>query len=349
MFDARYKEVVKSTFEEKPLRTVLMIDDEFPTYSDLLDGASNGGITFKQKDLALKLYNSFRKNEMICDIENVPDEVIRLESIRKSDLILLDFNLGPVAGSSERSISILRGLASSKHFNTVVVFTAEPNLDLVWLEVIASLGGGWTSYPGELSGVAKEHWERLADEERLPDISLGAVMEFAHGRSIDCLSEQSDRLIRAELEELGVPKSACTDIIKALINVAMASRAGKHQGDPRHYAIGGCSNETRWIQTKNTFIVVHGKSAELTDNEKDPAGILAAISRGLVAWRPNLIQIVVSEIQNILEVEALISGDELLRDPATQAALWHFVLDGMAPINPDEPTDVRAPLSALVE
>lgn len=349
MADALYEAAVKSTFETKPLRTVLMIDDEFPTFSDLADSSQDGSSKrFKQKDLAVKLYSAFRKNHMLCDIENVADEV-PLESIRKSDLVILDYHLGPDEGNSEKSISILRELASSNHFNTVVVFTAEPNLNQVWLEIIASLGGAWTGLPGALEGEAKSHWERLSDHGILPSASLEAVMEFAQARNARGLTGAVRKAAQDELLALGVPNEACSEIITALIHVEMAKYAGKYKGEPRHYAVGGCHGDTRWIQSKNTFIVVHKKNEGLSEDEKDPAGILSGLNLALLAWRPNLIQIVVSEIQNVLELEALISGDELLRSPATQAALWHFLLDGLGPIDASAEPDVRAPLSALID
>lgn len=349
MADAAYEAAVKATFENKPLRTVLMIDDEFPTFSDLAIGPTDGTEKrFKQKDLAVKLYESFRKNDMLCDIENVAAEV-PLESIRKSDLIILDYHLGPTEGDSEKSISILRELAASKHFNTVVVFTAETDLDKVWLEIIASLGGAWTTLPGELEGDAKTHWERLSDESKLPTASLEAVMEFAQKRNVRNLSSDVRKAAQDELVALGVPQAACTDIIGALINVEMAKRAGKYKGEPKHYAVGSYKDGKRWIQSKNTFIVIHQKKKELSADDKDPAGILASLSGALLSWHPNLIQVVISEIQNILELEALISGDELLRHPATQAALWYFLLDALGPLDPTKSPDVRAPLSALID
>lgn len=349
MADPAYEAAVKSTFEDKPLRTVLMIDDEFPTYNDLAAGYSHEKEkVFRQKDLADKLYAAFRKNNMLCDVENVATDV-PLESIRKSDLIILDYHLGPEEGDSRRSIGIIRELASSTHFNTVVVFTAEPDLDKVWLEVIASLGGAWTSLPGELDGDAKQEWERLSDEGTLPGASLDAVMEFAQRREIRCLSPSVRLAAQEELVALGVPRKTCGAIIEALINVEMARRAGDYKGEPRNHAVGGYANENRWIQCKNTFIVVHRKGGELTEDDVDPAGILSSLSKSLLAWRPNLIQILVSEIQNVLEGEALISGDELLRHPATHASLWHFLLDSMGPIDTGAAPDVRAPLSALID
>ena len=60
MGNASYEEAVKSTFELKPLRTVLLIDDEFPTFSDLARGETKASERkFKQKGRAVDLYRGF--------------------------------------------------------------------------------------------------------------------------------------------------------------------------------------------------------------------------------------------------------------------------------------------------
>ncbi len=91
MADPAYEAVVKTTFETKPLRTVLMIDDEFPKYSDLAAEETGAEAKrFRDKDRAVALYEAFsEKRHMICDVENVASEVMP-ERFRKSDLIILD-------------------------------------------------------------------------------------------------------------------------------------------------------------------------------------------------------------------------------------------------------------------
>ena len=116
MADAAYESAVKETFETKPLRTVLMIDDEFPTFADLAHGENDTNKKkFMQKGRAVALYEAFQKRHMICDVENVLSEV-RTDRLRKSDLIILDYHLGPSEGDSTKAIEILRGLSSSKPF-----------------------------------------------------------------------------------------------------------------------------------------------------------------------------------------------------------------------------------------
>jgi len=60
MADAAYEAVVKETFQTKPLRTVLMIDDQFPTFADLAQGETpETAGRFVQKDRAARLYGAF--------------------------------------------------------------------------------------------------------------------------------------------------------------------------------------------------------------------------------------------------------------------------------------------------
>lgn len=345
MADTTYEAAVKETFETKPLRTVLMIDDEFPTFADLARGGE--GKHFNQKERALALYEGFRLRQMICDVENHVDGV-HTERFRKSDLIILDYNLGPSDPDNEKSIGILRRLASSKHFTTIVVYTANPDQDEVWLEILASLSGGWMDLPGNLAGDAQIHWERLFDEDKLPTATLKAVMEFAARRELRDLSGNTRKAAQDELVALGVPPSACGEIISAMIHRELARRAGKYAGEPRSPAVGGYANGNRWIQSRNSFIAILEKE-DLTDDATDPAGIMACLGKALLSWRPNLFQILISEIQNILELEALATEDVHLREPATQTALWYYLLEILGPLDLSTSPDVKAPLMAVID
>ena len=143
---------------------------------------------FIQKDRALELYEGFRNRKMICDIENEVAE-LEAERFRKSDLIILDYHLGPGRNDNEISINLLRQLSLSQHFNTIVVYTKEPDLDQVWLDIMASLSGDWTDFITDLEGDASAHWDRLCDSDQLPTASLGAVMQFAKRRRIRDLEQ----------------------------------------------------------------------------------------------------------------------------------------------------------------
>lgn len=357
MSDVAYQDVIKETFETKPLRTVLMIDDEFPTYADLAEGETEKNKKrFKQKDRAISLYRAFQKRHMICDVENSISDV-KIDRLRKSDLVILDYHLS-AEGDNETSIAILRELSSSKHFNTVVVYTAEPDQDGVWLDVLASLSGGWSNYSDQLDEEQRRHWERLLDSGTMPEASLEAVMEYSKRRSLRDLSVPVRMAAQQELVDLGVPQGLCGPIIEGMIHSHMSNRAGRYSKEPCRRAVGGYAEGRRWIQTANAFVAITQKrdleesnDGSNTDVGDDPAGILECLSSALLAWKPNLIQILISEIQNILELEALATEDVHLRDEVTQTALWYYLLNSLGRIDPtaSPPPDVRIPLTNLID
>ena len=342
MADAAYEAAVKTTFETKPLRTVLLIDDEFPTFSDLACGETEENKTkFAQKDRAVRLYEGLRKHHMNCDFENTATG-LEIDRFRKSDLIILDYHLGPTPNDTETSIKLLRELSLSKHFNTVIVYTEEPNLDKVWLDIVAAVSGGWKAFTDDLEGVASEKWEELSDRDALPTAPLEASMQFARRREIRDLDSEVRGPVQSELEALEVPATTCGDIITAMIHRDMVARAGMYAAEPHQPTLGDYREGVRWIQTQNSFVCI------LQKDDSEPVGeetekLMVYLRRALLAWRPNLFQILVSEIQNILELEALTTVNHLLGEATTHTALWCYLLETIGPVDPTSNPNVRAP------
>ena len=348
MADAAYEKAVETTFETKPLRTVLLIDDEFPTFSDLSRGETEENRKkFAQKDRALGLYEGFRNRHMICDVENEVAE-LKIERFRKSDLIILDYHLGPAGNDSETSIKLLRELSSSKHFNTVIVYTAESKLDEVWLDIMASLSGDWEDIIANLEGDVLKHWGDLSDRDELPTASLDASKQYARRRRIRDLESQVLQAARQELANLGVPPAVCNDIVTATIHSEMGRRAGRYAREPHHPTVGDYQEGVYWIQTRNSFVCILQKNNDEDANDNSER-LMSYLNRALLAWHPNLFQILVSEIQNILELEALATADELLRESTTHTALWCYLLEALGRIDPTSNPDVDAPLINIID
>ena len=348
MVDKSYVEAVKETFEKKPLKTVLLIDDEFPTFSDLVRGETvDNKNKFAQKDRALNLYEGFHNRHMLCDFENRIDE-LKIERFRKSDLVVLDYHLGPGENDTETSIELLHKLSTSKHFNTIIVYTAESNLDGVWLNIMATLSGGWTEFILNLKGEASEYWEELSDKDELPTVNSDAVKQFARRRRIRDIEKDVLCASRNELIDLDVPLTACNDIIKANISRQMTERAGKHAEESYRTTIGDYRNGVHWIQTQNTFVTILKKDDELEVDDNSER-LMCCLSQALLAWHPNLFQILVSEIQNTLELEALATADKILSEATTHTALWYYLLETLGPIDLASGLDVKAPLMNIID
>lgn len=343
MIDPQYSDAVKSSFIKKPLRTVLMIDDAFPTYSDLCGGTA----THDQKDRAAALYSGFRGLDMLCDIENTIEEV-DADHLRKSDLIVLDYHLTVNSNDNTKAIQLLRQLATSHHFNTIVVYTAAPDQDAVWLDVIASLSGGWSKITASLDGEPKQHWERLKEAGTLPSPTKEAVMQFARGGILGTVEKPTLKIAIDELTGLGVPASHCSKIVEYLVAKELADRAGEYAAEPSGHAVGNFANGKRWIQVGNAFVVIMQKT-EGTEGVSETAVIMAALNEALLDWRPNVVQVLISEIQNALELEGFAGSDTVLRKPDMQAALTYNLLRELGPIDLSKAVDARVPVMSLVD
>ena len=95
MSKAAYNKAIVDTFRVNALRTAHIIDDSFPTYEEL---AANDDAKKERGEwkLAAELYAHFRANHIPCDVANTIDSLEDdVNRIRKSDLIVLDYNLTP--------------------------------------------------------------------------------------------------------------------------------------------------------------------------------------------------------------------------------------------------------------
>ncbi|HEX4005503.1 MAG TPA: response regulator receiver domain [Acidobacteriaceae bacterium] len=343
MSDPQYEEAIQDSFIKKPLRTVLLIDDDFPTFSDLCSGEK----ARSQKDRACNLYGGFRQLDMLCDIENMVEEV-EADRLRKSDLVVLDYHLIPNSEDNTKAIELLRQLAVSHHFNTVVVYTAAPDQDDVWLDVIAALSGGWSAITASLDGEPKQHLENLVETDKLPTPSRDAVMQFARRGVLRAIDGPTLKAAVDELAGLGVPAVHCSKIVEYSVAKELANRAGEFAGEPSGHAVGDYSQGKRWLQVGNAFVVIMQKVVG-TDAVPETTAIMMALKDALLDWRPNVVQVLISEIQNALELEGLAGSDTLLRKPDMQAALTYNLLKEMGAVDLSEDINIRIPVMSLVD
>ena len=357
-----YEALVLRTFSEQALRTALLIDDQFPTYADLIAGRA---AEYSDTARAARLYEQFRTLRLPCDVvnslsgEGASDAV---ERIRKSDLIVLDYHLTPSSEDSTQSTELMARLADSPHFNTIVLYTQEADLARVWRDVACRLRGGWMPPATLLADDAEalEAWDRLSSGDELPDVPEILV----ESRAIDThesqrgAREEKGRLV-SQIRALGVTGDAAARIVEALVHREVLRRFPGQAWHGKRPVYGRFLGEQNviWLQCSNCFIaivrkarlvrapvpsaseVVRGQVEDqgpvLAETEAstpeqsagtDPEGIMECLHAALLDWRPSFAQIVLSEVQNRLELEALATGDEKLRRLDTQVGLSYYVL-----------------------
>ena len=142
-----YQDFIKEAFVDS-IRSVLIIDDDYPTYDEVLwnqHELNMGEQVDKDKDWyrsperIREVIQKFRKNNpsLLVDIhdgKNVAPEADNTVAnhLHQSDLLVLDYQLDKSKqGDGTRAIEILRYLMSNDHFNLVIVYTNE-DLDEVF-------------------------------------------------------------------------------------------------------------------------------------------------------------------------------------------------------------------------
>jgi len=327
-----YSDLIVETFRKRAIRTAMLIDDKFPTYVDLIEktGSASGAY---QNDRARSVFKTFKDHHIPCDVENDPNNLTesRFERVRKSDFIVLDYHLRQENDSFD-AIKLLNLLSKSKHFNLVVLYTQAPNLEEVWLEIAACLRGGWATpdiiFPDD--AVAQSVWDDMAGEDQLPEPSDETLRAYL--LDMDYSQEKNGwvKLFR-DRNVTGKSLGKCVD---AIINRCVIKRFKDMRMQPlllnqKHNLAGKCvKGSPLWILCGGVFIAITKKkdAAEASESNLDPEGIFACLDAALIDWGPNVLRLIVSELQNILEQESLPYDATLAEDQMTQAGWIYHVL-----------------------
>ncbi len=143
-----YTDFIEETFI-KPIRTVTLVDDEYPT----MDVFISGELSDKQKEnrIPLKQLISICRepsNNWMLDVyDGIPKDTdgkqLVSNRLHNSDFLILDYHLnGPDDDKPGKdALEVLRNLASKPHFNLVVIYTKgyDDNIDRAIKEIICSL------------------------------------------------------------------------------------------------------------------------------------------------------------------------------------------------------------------
>lgn len=310
-FDADFADAVVRSFRDDAIRTAVLIDDQFPSYLQMR--RPNLENDFKEVRRAENLYNFFHQRGLICDIENWrnPEEadLELIDKARKSDLVVLDYQLG--TSGPRTALEILRHLAVSAHFNLVVLYTNDP-LTKVALSAAAAMRG--VALPDQkLVPTAEVLGEAAAilDREEFREVdSAGLVAYLTRGDT----PWQAD--MQTAMAEVGMHLRSLRPLTDHV------ARSWIQQVTDGYTPVEGPLLELRcdisvsgtiWIHCGSCFVAVVDKLK--TGAEQDEGSyVWNRMGAALRAWRPNFYRLVLSEIQNALELEAVADHETWLDD-----------------------------------
>ena len=318
-----------------PIRSVLIIDDEYPTWEGVLAETNFTGDRAK----ILETIKAFRKSEpdkkpsLIVDIHDgknitAPDFGDLAEHLHQSDLLVLDFQLDGDDGGGKKSVGIARQLLENEHFNLIVVHTAL-DLGTAFEEMVIGLLPHSSKVKAGLLGKALGVWDKFiawmseehgSDEEEVRT-NLAGVLGLQH--YIACFKGQNSKTCSFGDIQAGV---GLFQPFMLLMN-----EWGVEEGDRHfiaiHYLTDLCAeflcpetdrsertlswNDQRntdapfWIRTNRGFIAFADKKA--TD-------LVPVLTTALEHWQPTPIRLLSAKLRNQLDKQGVIAEDEVFKD-----------------------------------
>lgn len=349
-----YRDLLKEVFID-PIRTAVVVDDEYPTLDELL---ANADQPQNENPDANALQNRKRQNysrvqqilkfcrtqapPWLVDVhdgktpplESEQDSATQLDH---SDLLILDYHL-ELNGSGQKAIEILQRLAGNGHFNLVVVYTkdreeAGGGIDRTVNQIALGL-----AYPVESLVLnvnkAKNFVERLSAWEyiqediyknlsdSLDEIAFLKVLEQEVISWEDVKQMPEMAPLARFLDEIPGDVNLRADEIFALL-------LHKRQDDFRKQMSpvpGGCvttgknAEGINWIRTDSLFVTVVSKEHEASII---PDRLLAALE----AWDPTPHRLIMSKMRSELDQRGAIAEAGILRNQTLQAGWLKEILE----------------------
>jgi CheY-like chemotaxis protein len=314
-----------------PIRSVVALDDQFPTLDRLLDSKVSPLEAIVQDEetvtvarvpvnpdeigRAKSLVAYCRDRQWIVDIHDgsqvlkAQGEASVLQHLHQTDLLVLDYRLKGETFGGDHAIEILRALSKNPHFNIVVVYTKD---DIVgtFREIALSLLRPHTfssDHDDEVSGI----WQEWVDEDAAAMATLeqhfdsAVYLYFRKSRVPPDWADLKKQFpgvmaFNAAVGQKIGARGGCT--LKAqdfgwwLLKKVQATLQSK-------LFTGGASNvnsmrapttDVNWLRTDNLFLTVVSKDVE-------GATIIDRLRGALCEWRPSPHRLIVSTMRAELE------------------------------------------------
>lgn len=336
-----------------PIKSVLFIDDKFPTYADAIDNFEDEGEKIDAEALklaeakdnanhfkndqeppcaggeglladvkrAFDLTQSCRECGYIFDVEDSADTALKYQDeasfINKADLVVLDFILNDKIDSSQEALDVIERLNKTNRFNLVVVYTNNEPMHVAH-EIAHFLRGR-----DEGAQKSKKALKRIGN---FPNETLSEnILPYLAGD----LHSLEDWYKTLDLD--GKPSEAdIRNLFEVHLNGQFINNEKRESSLLK--SCGTSEKQLPWICGKAVFIAVIQKS----EVDANITSLLDALRECLKSFVPSPISMLIHKSINTLKE----GGTELLEkafgDEETRAALLYRALKAEFPAADDD-------------
>lgn len=337
----------------KPIRSVLIVDDDYPTFDEMLsleiaqlagEKPKRDKAWYKNPERIRKVIAAFRTpaRPLLVDIHDganvsVGAEITIAGHLHQSDLLVLDYELDRTkSGDGALAIAILRRLARKEHFNLVVVHTSEP-LDSVFRQTLL---GMLSPAPTFLSDVEMQQAVAIllaaddANEDRdqpqviAPSAELSAAIgvdQYLYARqnpSAYLRAMARGQAPFAGFKALGDAHGIALDDLKLILRhqlngVEATLRSAMEPGMP--LVLNWSEAEPKYIAGESVFVAFSSKG--------DVDDLLVALANALNSWRPEPSHLFLARLRAEMDEHGVMAQAPVLNNRHALAHWYRRLLD----------------------
>jgi CheY-like chemotaxis protein len=338
-----YEEFIDEAFV-RPIRSVLIVDDDYPTFDELLsvEIAANAGEPparskgwYANPDRIKRVIDRFRSKErpLLVDIHDgsnvTPGEDREIAAhLHQSDLLVLDYSLDPQSkGDGSRALAIIRSLVDNRHFNMVVVHTGDP-LDGVFRDTLLSLlrPVGPCLSAEERADADGHLFEAETAQEGMEDRLIASVgdVQYLASRSGPHVVRQAMRgeepfaQFRALTQQLGWRGDVARLVLRRLLERADERLAGTMTG-PEDQTPTWSSGDARYIQMDSVFLAF--------SNKHDEEDLIQELRSALAASRPEPSRLFHAKLRAEMDEMGTVAQRAALENKPALAHWYHRLVE----------------------
>ena len=342
MTDATYENLISEAFID-PIRSVLIVDDDYPTLNEILaEGKEeqeyrDKGKRWRQDKTSVRdIVQQFRdpKAPLLLDIHDgtVPDEnkdAERVDELQQTDLLILDYQLEPGVEHGDHALRIARRALSNEHFNLILVHTKE-ELGPVFFEFLTGL------YEPIFLAERDKDSDAVVDafEAEYGD-ALGKSLSPKHlAIALHRPKEWTGKLCGNDPEWNGpriVLEQAAKDVADftknkwrtAVIRVfaEMEAQRPPYDCDRPIKVLDWHDEEAMYVRTDRGFMAFKWKK------EEPPVPLLDTVKFALNSWSPRPSRLLLTKLRAVMDKRGIEVQDDALGRPHI-GAIWYRDLLG---------------------
>jgi CheY-like chemotaxis protein len=343
MSGKHYAAFVEEAFV-RPIRSVLIVDDDYPTFDELLDaellrreGKEPDRLKawYAQPERIKKVIGSFRTKDrpLVVDIHDgsnvTSGEDVQLAAhLHQSDLLVLDYQLDRnKKNDGTLAIEIIRSLSRNDHFNMVVVHTSE-SLDIVFRETLLALMApkGDCLQDAERDEAAGLIFDaETADEgfEARLDASIGET-QYIRARQVPRFGAEALKAVEpfalfAQLARNAGWRGDKTMLVLNFLLERFEAKIAAKMDAASVQSLVWNSGDTKFIRADTVFIAFSGKN--------DDDDLIGELQAALECWDPQPSRLFLAKLRAEMDETGVKAQRPALENRHALARWYHRLLE----------------------